>query len=71
MGKQTIRTGENKDADQLHGNREADQRLCFRYSNCMNPLLLKSEISSFYLFSAPVQAGFRHDIVVFFYEALR
>ena len=24
---------ENKDADQLRGNREADQRLCFRYSN--------------------------------------
>ena len=22
---------ENKDADQLSGNREADQRLCFRY----------------------------------------
>ena len=27
----TIGIGENKDADQLHGNREADQRLCFRY----------------------------------------
>ena len=24
---------ENKDADQLRGNREADQRLCFRYTN--------------------------------------
>ena len=24
---------ENKDADQLHGNREADQRLCFRYTD--------------------------------------
>ena len=23
---------ENKDADQLRGNREADQRLCFRYT---------------------------------------
>ena len=23
----------NKDADQLRGNREADQRLCFRYSD--------------------------------------
>ena len=31
MGKQTICIGENKDADQLRGNREADQRLCFRY----------------------------------------
>ena len=32
MGKPTICIGENKDADQLRGNREADQRLCFRYS---------------------------------------
>ena len=39
--------GENKGADQLRGNREADQRLCFRYSDCIIPLLLKSEISSF------------------------
>ena len=31
MGKPTICIGENKDADQLRGNREADQRLCFRY----------------------------------------
>ena len=29
------------------GNREADQRLCFRYSDSTIPLLLKSEISSF------------------------
>ena len=39
--------GENKGADQLRGNREADQRLCFRYSDSIIPLLLKSEISSF------------------------
>ena len=31
IGKPTICIGENKDADQLHGNREADQRLCFHY----------------------------------------
>ena len=37
---------ENKDADQLRGNREADQRLCFRYSDSTIPLLPKSEISS-------------------------
>ena len=36
---------ENKDADQLRGNREADQRLCFRYSDSMIPLLSKSKIS--------------------------
>ena len=38
---------ENKDADQLRGNREADQRLCFRYTDSIIPLLSKSEISSF------------------------
>ena len=47
MGKPTIYIGENKEADQLHGNREADQRLCFRNSDSTIPLLLKSEISSF------------------------
>ena len=47
VGKPTICIGENKDADQLRGNREADQRLCFRYSDSIIPLLLKSEISSF------------------------
>ena len=25
----------NKDADQLRGNREADQRICFRYTDSM------------------------------------
>ena len=37
---------ENKDADQLRVNREADQRLCFRYTDSTIHLLLKSEISS-------------------------
>ena len=37
---------ENKDADQLRGNREADQRLCFRYTESTIPLFPKSEISS-------------------------
>ena len=37
---------ENKDADQLSRNREADQRLCFRYTDRTIPLLPKSEISS-------------------------
>ena len=57
MGKPTICIGENKGADQLRGNREADQRLCFRYSDSTIPLLLKSEISSFQLFSVLVQVG--------------
>ena len=47
MGKPTICIGENKDADQLRGNREADQRLCFRYSDSRIPPLLNSKISSF------------------------
>ena len=37
---------ENKVADQLRGNREADQRLCFRYTDTTIPLLHKSEISN-------------------------
>ena len=37
---------ENKDADQLRGNRKADQRLCFHYIDSTIPLLSKSEISS-------------------------
>ena len=37
---------ENKDADQLRGYREADQCLCFRYTDSTIPLLPKSEISS-------------------------
>ena len=33
MRKQAICICENKGADQLRGNREADQRLCFRYTD--------------------------------------
>ena len=47
MGKPTICIGENKGADQLRGNREADQRLCFRYTDSTIPLLFKSKISRF------------------------
>ena len=57
MGKPTICIGKNKDADQLRGNCEADQHLCFRYSDSTIPLLLKSEISSFLLSSVMVQVG--------------
>ena len=35
---------ENKDTDQLHSNRAADQRLCFRYIYSIIPLLPKSKI---------------------------
>ena len=30
---------ENKDADQLHGSHEADQRLCFQYTDTTIPFL--------------------------------
>ena len=39
---------ENKDADQLRGNPEADQRLCFRYIDSTIPLLSKSEVQASY-----------------------
>ena len=57
MRKPTICICENKDADQLRSNCEADQRLCFRYTDSTIPPLLKSGISRFYLFSVTVQAG--------------
>ena len=57
MAKPTICIGESKDADQLCGNRKADQRLCFRYSDSTVPFLLKSEIASFWPASVAVQAG--------------
>ena len=38
---------ENKDADQLRGNREADQRLSFRYIDSTIHLLPIYKISSF------------------------
>ena len=57
MGKPTICICENKGADQLCGNREADQRLCFRYTDSKISLFLKSEISSFYPASVTVQVG--------------
>ena len=46
MRKPSFRLCENKDADQLRGNCEADQRLCFRYMVSIIPILPKSEISS-------------------------
>ena len=46
MRKPDFGTCENKDADELHGNPEADQRLCFRNTDSAIPLLSKSEISS-------------------------
>ena len=48
---------ENKSADQLCSNCTADQRLCFRYTDCTIPLLVIAKISSVWPFSDTVQAG--------------
>ena len=48
---------ENKGADQLRSNREADQRLCFRHMDSAIPLLSTNEISSLYPSSVAVQPG--------------
>ena len=47
----------NKDADQLRGSREADQHLCFRYTDSTIPPLPKYEISSLLAFSVTAQPG--------------
>ena len=57
MRKPDFSLRENKGADQLHSNCEADQCLCFHYLDSTVPLLLKSEISSFLPSSVTVQAG--------------
>ena len=63
MRKPTICICENKDADQLRGNCEADQRLCFRYLDSTIPLVAKSKISSFWPSSVGVQPGLCQDLV--------
>ena len=57
MGKPTICIGENKGADQLRSDCEADQHLCFRYKDSTIPLFSKSKISSLYPSSVTVQPG--------------
>ena len=46
-----------QDTDQLRGNREADQRLCFRYIDSTIPLLSKSVITSLWPSFVAVQPG--------------
>ena len=53
---------ENNGADQLRSNCKADQRLCFCYTTRPIPLLLISEISSFYPSSVAAQAGLWHSL---------
>ena len=62
MGKPTICIGENKGADQLRSNCEADQHLCFRYMDSTIPLLSKSKISRLQPSSVTV-ARFVSDLV--------
>ena len=59
MEKPTICLGENKGADQLRRNCEADQRLCFRYTDTCSTIshLLQSKISSIQPASMTVQPG--------------
>ena len=63
MEKPTICMCENKGADQLRGNREADQRLCFRCMNSTIPLLLKAEISTSSLLLRDCTGQFVSDLV--------
>ena len=42
---------ENKEADQLHGNREADRRLCFHYMDSTIPLLSKASSHRVWLYN--------------------
>ena len=57
MRKPAFCISENKDADQLRGKREADQRLCFRYMDSTISLLLKYKISSLQPSSVAAQPG--------------
>ena len=54
---------ENKDADQLLGNREADQRLCFRYIDSTIPLLSKSKVFKNLAIFCGCRAWFVWDLV--------
>ena len=81
MRKPTICICENKDADQLRGNSEADQRLCFRYSDSKNLFLfdlnLKFQASSSFMFQTcsettllvfPRGGSYFRYFLCFFYE---
>ena len=57
MRKPKICIDENKGTDQLRSNCEADQCLCFRYTDSTISLLSKSKISRLYPSSVTVQLG--------------
>ena len=53
----SLRMGKNKGKDQLRSYCEADQCLCFRYTESTIPLLSKSKISNLLPSSVTVQPG--------------
>ena len=54
---------ENKDTDQLRGNREADQCFCFRYTDTTIPLLSKIQNFKPLAIFCDCTAGFVSDLV--------
>ena len=63
MGKPTICIGENKGADQLCGNCEADQRFCFHLSDSSFPLLLIFQSFKFLALFCDCTAWFVSDLL--------
>ena len=63
MRKPTFCICENKDADQLRGNREADQCLCFRYLASTIPLLPLIQNFKSLAISSSCTAWFVSDLV--------
>ena len=63
MRKPDFHICENKDADQLRGSREADQRLCFRYTDTSIPLLSKPENSKLLAIFCGCTVRFVWDLV--------
>ena len=62
----------NKDAFQLRGNREADQRICFRYIDSTIPLLYPSTISNALIICANAQAhAHMHRLAIIFVVCLK
>ena len=57
MGTPTICIDKNKGADQPRSNCEADQRLCFRYTDSTIPLLSKCKTSTLSPSSVTVKPG--------------
>ena len=69
MGKPTICICEKKGADQLRGNREADQRLCFRYSDSTIPPKFQASSSFLCLYRSVCVGPFPKPYCWFSHEA--